>query len=207
VRSDISSLVTAQRRRLGRLVEALDETEWRGPSLYTGWCVRDVVAHCVQSHVATPSRLAVELLAARLSLTARNERWVAARRQHDRAMVLAEYRASADRVNVPAAELPYALTEAVVHGYDIACPTRQPIEVPTQSLVIVADACRRAGLFLHARQRCAGLTLRARDADWSAGSGPEVTGPLASIVMAITGRPVALDGLSGDGLDTLRSRV
>jgi hypothetical protein len=37
--------------------------------------------------------------------------------------------------------------------------------------------------------------------------GPEVTGPLASIILAITGRPAALDDLSGEGLDTLRARV
>ena len=207
MRDDIGSLVTAQRLRLGRLAEALDETEWRGPSLCTGWSVGDVVAHCVQSQVATPSRLAAELLAAGLRLTARNERWVAARRQHDRATVLTEYRASADLLRVPSAELPHALTEVVVHGYDIASPTRRPIEVPVRSLVIVANTCRRSGLFLGARKRCAGLTLRASDADWSAGGGPEVIGPLASIVMAITGRAAALGDLSGDGLDTLRSRV
>jgi hypothetical protein len=75
------------------------------------------------------------------------------------------------------------------------------------SLVIVADACRRAGLFLRAKRRCAGLSLRANDIDWSTGIGPEVTGPIASIVMAISGRPRRSMILSGHGLDTLRTRI
>jgi hypothetical protein len=42
---------------------------------------------------------------------------------------------------------------------------------------------------------------------WTAGIGLAVTGPLTSIIMAIIVRPMALDHLSSDGLDTLRSRL
>jgi len=48
--------------------------------------------------------------------------------------------------------------------------------------------------------------LRATDTDWSAGNGPVVSGPAISLVQAITGRTIALDDLSGDGLAELRSR-
>jgi len=48
--------------------------------------------------------------------------------------------------------------------------------------------------------------LRATDVDWTHGSGPEVTGPAHSLLMAMTGRKDALADLSGDGVDTLRSR-
>jgi hypothetical protein len=37
--------------------------------------------------------------------------------------------------------------------------------------------------------------------------GPRGHPPLASIIVAITGHPAALDDLSGEGLDTLRARV
>lgn len=201
----IRELVVEQRDRLGEFVETLGDAEWDHPSLCTEWRVRDVVAHCVQSHVATPRRLAAEMISARLRLAVRNERWVAARRHRDRSTVLAEYRATTRRLAVPAAELRYALIEVVIHGYDIAWPLNRTIEVPAAGLVLVADTCRRTGLFLGARQRCAGLALRANDVDWSAGSGPEVAGPLASIVMAIMGRPSGLDGLTGPGLARLRA--
>lgn len=202
---DIGRLIVEQRNRLGELAGTLADAEWDHPSLCAGWRVRDVLAHCVQSHVATPARLVAELVAARLRLAVRNERWVAARRGRDRSAVLAEYRSTVHRLAVPAAELRYALLEVVIHGYDIALPLGRTIEVPTASLVIVADTCRRTGVFLHARQRCAGLALRADDVDWSAGTGREVVGPLASIVLAITGRPAGLDDLTGAGVAILRS--
>jgi hypothetical protein len=53
----------------------------------------------------------------------------------------------------------------------------------------------------------AGLTLRAVDADWSAGTGPEVAGPMLSLLLAITGRPAGLADLTGDGVRTLSSRL
>lgn len=202
---DIRRLVVEQRDRLGAFVESLDDTEWRSPSLCAGWRVRDVVAHCAQSHVATPWRLAAELLAARFRLAVRNERWVAARHRRDRSAVLAEYRGTAHRLAVPRAELRYALLEVVIHGYDIAWPLRREIEVPATSLIIVAQTCLRTRLFLGARQRCAGISLRASDIDWSAGTGPEVTGPLASIVMAIAGRPAGRAGLTGADLFSRRA--
>ncbi len=63
-----------------------------------------------------------------------------------------------------------------------------------------------SNLLLGGKKRSTGLTLRATDTDWSAGSGPVVSGPAVSLVLAITGRTVALDDLSGDGLAALRSR-
>ena len=47
----------------------------------------------------------------------------------------------------------------------------------------------------------------APDVTWSHGEGPEVQGPGESILLALAGRPVVLDELTGDGLATLRSRV
>jgi uncharacterized protein (TIGR03083 family) len=44
------------------------------------------------------------------------------------------------------------------------------------------------------------------DADWSHGDGPEVAGPIVSLVMAMTGRAAATDDLAGDGVAPLRSR-
>jgi hypothetical protein len=49
-------------------------------------------------------------------------------------------------------------------------------------------------------------SLRATDTGWSTGSGPEVAGPHLSLILAMTGRSAALAGLSGAGVDTLRSR-
>jgi hypothetical protein len=70
----------------------------------------------------------------------------------------------------------------------------------------VADFFKGSNLLIGSKNRIAGLTLRATDADWRTGAGPEVSGPLLSLVLAMTGRAAALADLSGDGLATLRSR-
>jgi hypothetical protein len=41
----------------------------------------------------------------------------------------------------------------------------------------------------------------------SMNSGPEVSGPIMPLVMVMTGRKAALDDLTGDGVDTLRTRA
>ena len=50
------------------------------------------------------------------------------------------------------------------------------------------------------------MTLKATDADWTHGSGPLVEGPALSLLLAATGRKVALADLSGDGVEILRGR-
>jgi hypothetical protein len=57
-----------------------------------------------------------------------------------------------------------------------------------------------------AKRRIDGLALRATDADWAHGSGPEVSGPILSLVMVMTGRQAALGDLSAEGVATLRAR-
>jgi hypothetical protein len=79
-------------------------------------------------------------------------------------------------------------------------------EYPEEALTRVADFFKGSNLLIGAKRRIAGLTLRATDTGWTTGSGPEVTGPHLSLVLAMTGRSAALADLSGEGLATLRSR-
>jgi hypothetical protein len=50
--------------------------------------------------------------------------------------------------------------------------------------------------------------LPATDADWDHGTGPEVTGPILSLVLAMTARGAAtLPDLTGNGVATLAGRI
>jgi hypothetical protein len=62
-------------------------------------------------------------------------------------------------------------------------------------------------MLIGTKDRIIGLTLRATDADWSTGTGPEVSGPALALLLAMTGRPAGLAGLSGDGVGMLQSRM
>jgi hypothetical protein len=72
--------------------------------------------------------------------------------------------------------------------------------------VRVADFYKGSNLLIGSKRRIAGLTLLATDTEWSHGSGPEVAGPILSLVMAMTGRKAPIDDLTGEGVASLRSR-
>ena len=52
-----------------------------------------------------------------------------------------------------------------------------------------------------------GLRFVATDGAWTAGSGLEVRGSIAELLLTLAGRAAALDQLDGEGVDDLRSRV
>jgi len=52
--AEIWPLIREQRNKLGDLLETLSAAEWETTSLCQGWRVRDVVAHCIQTHLVTP---------------------------------------------------------------------------------------------------------------------------------------------------------
>jgi uncharacterized protein (TIGR03083 family) len=98
------------------------------------------------------------------------------------------------------------LGEAVIHPADIRAPLGIAHEYPEEALIRVADFYKGSNLIVGAKRRIEGLTLRATDTGWTTGSGPEVTGPHLSLILAMTGRSAALAELAGPGVDTLKSR-
>jgi uncharacterized protein (TIGR03083 family) len=98
------------------------------------------------------------------------------------------------------------LGEAIVHAEDIRRPLGIKRTYPVDALTTVADFYKGSNTLIGAKKRIAGLQLKATDADWSTGEGAEVSGPLVSLVVAMTGRREALDDLDGAGLGTLKAR-
>jgi uncharacterized protein (TIGR03083 family) len=96
--------------------------------------------------------------------------------------------------------------ETIVHAEDIRRPLGIAHTYAPAAVRTVADFYKGSNLLIGAKNRIAGVALRASDTDWSHGSGPEVMGPLLSLVMAMTGRKAALDDLECPGLGVLRSR-
>jgi uncharacterized protein (TIGR03083 family) len=98
------------------------------------------------------------------------------------------------------------LGEAVIHGEDIRRPLGISHVYAPAALTRVADFYKKSNLIVGAKKRIAGVTLRATDADWTHGSGPEVAGPLVALILAMTGRTAVLEDLEGGGVDLLRGR-
>lgn len=97
--------------------------------------------------------------------------------------------------------------DILVHGQDIAIPLGRPRPMPTPAAVAAASRVWTMGWPFWARRRLSGLRLSATDADWTAGAGPEVRGPIAALLLALTGRAAALSHLTGDGADDLARRL
>ena len=131
---------------------------------------------------------------------------IATERGSSPADTLARFTAEASSTKHPPGPLDSWLGEALIHAEDIRRPLSIKREYPTDAAVRVAEFYKGSNLIIGAKKRITGLQLRATDADWSHGDGPEVSGPIVSLVMAMTGRKAVLADLSGDGVTTLSAR-
>jgi len=97
--------------------------------------------------------------------------------------------------------------EIVVHGADIRRPLGIAYSPPVAATRQVADFYKNSNLLIGSKSRIVGVRLVATDTDWSHGSGPEVRGPILSLIQAMTGRGIALSDLDGDGVPTLKAKM
>lgn len=205
--TDTWSLIHEQRQKVGDMLATLNDQQWETASLCAGWRVRDVAAHNIETQLMTPGRFISQYLGTGFRFHAMNAKGVDAHRTQPVSDLLAQFRETAKRSTAPPGPLMTMLGEAVIHGEDMARPVGKRIDISPATLVEALNYARRTAPLLHGKQRSAGLKLRATDVDWSAGEGPEVSGPAASIILAICGRAVGLGDLTGDGVDTLRQRM
>jgi len=199
-------LIHAEREALIADLGTLTDDQWAARSLCTDWTVRDVLGHMIATAKMTPPRFFLSMAAARFRFNNMTAKGVAAEATASPADGLANFRSHLKDTTAPPGPVEAMLGEAVIHPADIRTPLGIAHEYPEEALIRVADFYRGSNLIVGAKQRIDGLTLRATDTGWSAGSGPEVAGPHLSLILAMTGRSAALAGLSGEGVETLKSR-
>jgi uncharacterized protein (TIGR03083 family) len=95
------------------------------------------------------------------------------------------------------------LLDVLVHGQDIALPLGRSRPMPLPAAAAAATRAWGMGFPFRARRRLRGLRLTATDTAWTVGEGAPVTGPMAALLLLVTGREAALDQLSGEGADRL----
>jgi uncharacterized protein (TIGR03083 family) len=98
------------------------------------------------------------------------------------------------------------LIDVLVHGQDISLPSGRTRPMPTAAAARAAQRVWDVRFPFHARRRLAGLRLVATDADWAVGTGAPVEGPIAGLLLLVTGRDAAVEQLTGDGVAALRHR-
>ncbi|MFI8292136.1 maleylpyruvate isomerase family mycothiol-dependent enzyme [Streptomyces sp. NPDC085614] len=197
-------MVHAERAALIEDLARLDDDRWREPSLCEGWTVHDVVAHLVDTALTTRIGFVVGLARARFDFDRQNAVGVERARGADPQETLRRLRRVATRTSTPPAPLDSRLVEEVVHGEDIRRPLGLTRPYPTQAVVrALLLQTRTPASFGGAKELLNRVRLTATDADLAIGTGPEATGPALSLLLAVSGRRVALDDLSGPGVAAL----
>jgi uncharacterized protein (TIGR03083 family) len=100
------------------------------------------------------------------------------------------------------------LAEILCHSGDIRIPLGLPFEPDPQLTVIALDFLTGPvpiGLVKMGQNR--GIRWHATDVDRTWGTGPEIRGQSADLLMAAVGRSVTLDALDGPALPLLRQRI
>ncbi len=207
--------IDTQRLRTADLLGELAPEAWDTPSLCDGWTVRDVAAHLTLQQMTLGSALTAALrhpgsLNHVINASARHQ----ARRPPEQLIAEIRGMVGSRRHNIGVTPLE-TLIDIVVHGQDIAVPLGRDLTVSPWTAVTTADRLwwfrsTRMGRLkskVFADLDDQGLRFVAADADWSAGAGDEVRGPLVSIVLVLTGRPVGAAALEGPGASRLRRQL
>jgi uncharacterized protein (TIGR03083 family) len=203
---DIWPTIRAERKSLANDLESLDQDQWAKTSMCTRWTVRDVVAHMTATAKITPPAFFGKMLTSGFSLTTLQDKDIAVERGDSPADALARFEAVESSRKHPPGPLDTWLGETIVHAEDIRRPLGIHHDYPIDAVVQVADFYKNSNLIIGTKRRIEGLTLQATDTNWSHGTGPDVSGPMIALVMAMTGRKAAAGELSGDGVATLQAR-
>jgi uncharacterized protein (TIGR03083 family) len=205
----VFALIAIERRRVADLFEGLDEAQWATRSLCSQWSVRDLAGHLTAPFCLSIPRFLLGSLVSG-GFNRYNERVSRRLGQRPAASIVATLRDNAEtRFSPPGAGPLAPLTDLAVHARDAARPLGLDTCAPLDTWRIALDfltSKKAKGGFVPGRS-LDGLRLTSTDQDWSFGQGLEVSGPSEALALAVTGRSVALDALTGDGLSTLRARL
>ena len=206
-RTQAWTAIDAHRQDLVRLLEDLSADEWRRPSLCAGWTVRQVAAHIALQNTGWSDmpRAMVDTI----RHGGMNAAIHAAACRHAELpvdVIVDEIRV---RIGVwrPLPTLTHHATaiDYLVHGQDIALPLGRTLAMPPRLAALAADRVWSHGAMFHTRRRLAGYRFVADDIEWAAGAGREVRGSIGALLLLLTGRPAALDRLTGPGVPALRA--
>lgn len=196
--------VHSERRQLAADLAGLGHDQWRSPSLCPGWDVHDVLAHLVDTAQTGRVSFVRDLLMAGMDFDRANENGIARHKQQDPRATLAALKEAAGLTRTPPARLATRLVEAIVHGEDIRRPLGIAGWYPEPAIVrALVYQLRTPVAFGGGRERAAGLRLidRRTGARW--GHGDDVEADAIYLLLAVSGRRVTPESLTGSGASRL----
>jgi uncharacterized protein (TIGR03083 family) len=199
--------IDEQRAGLADLLEEFDDEEWTARSLCTAWTVRDVAAHLTLAQIGLRPALGAAVRAG-----GSFDRMIRDTALRQARLPVEEYPGLlrgmiGSRRRAPFISEVEPLIDVLVHAQDITRPLGRPYPMPLEAATVAANRVWSMTFPFRARRRLAGLRLVATDTGWQVGLGERVEGPMAALLLLLTGRPTGLSELSGPGAVVVASRL
>ncbi|WP_380168462.1 maleylpyruvate isomerase family mycothiol-dependent enzyme [Jannaschia sp. R86511] len=195
-----------ERAALADDLAGLDEAQWVHPSLCEGWTVEDVVAHLTAAASVGRLRWLVSVVGARFDTDRHNQRRMVEHRGATPAETLSRFRRVVTSSTGPTSDTAAWLGEVVVHAQDVRRPLGLPRRPPVETVTEVARFVASRDFTVPGLSNAGGLRLEATDGPFATGDGPLVRGTTLALTMAMAGREVCCDDLTGPGVATIRGR-
>lgn len=207
-KGQIWETVIEQRLQLAGILRRLDPEQWAKPSLCVGWTVQDVAAHMIsapQLGLAAILKLMPQMVRYGYNRTTLHDGQ--RRGRAGAASILSQFDRFATVPRGPAVvSMRETLTDSLVHFQDIVRPLSIEHDMLLDAAVEVARRLAHTGLLLGSRPMLKSLRMVATDADYSQGSGDEISGPIAELVMLRAGRAPRWELLQGPGVAVAREK-
>lgn len=205
---DVAARISANRRLLADFFDGLDADQLQMRSLCDAWTVRDVLGHLVMPLAGSLGGFLLQVVRARGSINRASEAVAGQLAQRPVTELTTLLRDKADQHGKAPGVGPMGqMTDGAVHLRDCARPLGLADDVSIDDWRMVLDWLPSGVPGLVPKRRLEDLSLAATDQDWSWGTGESITGPSEALAMAVCGRAVALDELSGPGVGSLRRRL
>ncbi|WP_436528138.1 maleylpyruvate isomerase family mycothiol-dependent enzyme [Actinoplanes sp. HUAS TT8] len=209
---DLVSMIADERRRMAELVETLKPSQLYTNSLCEAWTVHEVAAHLCAPWIFGARRIVPAVVRHGFRVHRANAELVRDLATDLTADEIAlQLRMNAEFLFNPRVVDPLGqLTDLQVHGQDICRPLGLTRDLVPERMLLSLEFLlgpKARGSFVP-RGRLDGLRFLAEDLDWEGGQGLlTVRGRGEAVLLAVTGRPVVLDELTGSGVAALRARL
>ncbi len=206
--ADVYLMCTRLRHEIADWIDTLDDQQLAAPSLCDRWTVRDVAGHLTAVVTMTNGALLRRVLRRRGDLHRANADLATAEARRPVHVMTSRLRAAADtHLRPPGVGARGPLTDLLVHDGDMRIPLGLPLRPDPRAAAVALGFLTGPAPGFVPRRRLRGLRLVAVDGPDGWGTGAEVRGTMADLMMAVCGRRATLPGLSGPGAALLAERL
>jgi uncharacterized protein (TIGR03083 family) len=203
---DLLPAIAEERLRLADILGRLTPEQWTHESLCQGWTNRHVAAHVSMGFNLSIPKVGLAMLKARGDFHKVTNTYAHREAVKPTSELVDCIRRNANhKFKPPGNGYDAPLTDVMIHILDICRPLgvdpgANPTHWPTVLDFLVT---KKATKFF--KTDLDGLRFDATDIDWSAGTGPAVSGPAADIALVLAKRRIDTSRLTGDGVTLIKS--